>query len=609
MKQRLKLFGIYSIFWITYFVIARILFMFYEYSISFDLSIKEWFLVFIHGFRMDLSSTGYIVAIVGFLLVFTSFSRGKLINIILRIYTVIVLIISSIIVISDLELYLNWGFRMDATPLLYLDNPKEAMASTETWLTIVLLLVTAGYVLLGLFVYNRKIKDQVLKIKRSNIYTSLVLLILTASMILPIRGGIGIAPMNSGMVYFSKNKFANHAAINVVWNVMHSVVYRKKQAKTYNFMPTDIAKEIVKDLNKQNGKSHKILTKENPNVVILVLESFSSKVLTNLGGKWNAAPNLNSLLNEGIVFSNFYANGSRSDKGLISILSGYPGQPTTSIMKIPSKTESLPSLFNSFNKIGYETSYYYGGDIDFANMRSYISNSGAKNVICLDDFDAKLNESKWGVHDEYLFEYLFEDIINHKDPYFKILFTLSSHDPFEVPMEPVFKGVDRATQYLNSIYYADSCLGDFINKVKKTDVWDNTLFILVADHGSNKPGKSQNHDFEKFQIPMLWLGGVLNDSIKIVNKTGSQIDIPATLLNQLGISISEYTYSKDMFSETSSEFAFYVFNDGFAYITDSTKVIYDNIGKDVLKKEGEIDRDLIEGKAFLQVLMDDFISR
>ena len=108
---------------------------------------------------------------------------------------------------------------------------------------------------------------------------------------------------------------------------------------------------------------------------------------------------------------------------------------------------------------------------------------------------------------------------------------------------------------------------------------------------------------------MLWLGGALNDTIISIDRTGSQIDIPATLLNQLGMSSSDYAYSKDLFLEESSEFAFYAFNDGFAYITDSTKVIYDNIGNSVLRKEGEIDQDLIKGKAVLQVLMDDFISR
>ncbi len=374
-------------------------------------------------------------------------------------------------------------------------------------------------------------------------------------------------------------------------------------------MNDEIAERIVKKLNKQDGISKKVINKTNPNLVIIILESFSSKIIGELGGKWNATPRFNNLVKEGLLFTNFYANASRSDKGIVSILSGYPGQPITSIIKTPSKTQSLPSLFESFNSLGYETSFYYGGDIDFANMRSYFLNSGTKHIITVDDFDSRLNNSKWGVHDEHLFDYLYHDMVKHEEPYLKTVFTLSSHDPFEVPIDPVFEGNDRATKFLNSVYYTDSCLGDFFDKVKDTEIWNNTLFILVADHGSARPGNSQNHDIDKFQIPMLWLGGVLNDSIKINDIIGSQIDIPATLLSQLDVSYKDYSFSKDLFLTETSEFAFYVFNDGFCYITDSTKVVYDNIGNDVIYNEGEIEQDLITGKAYLQTLMNDFISR
>ena len=609
MKQRLKLFGVYAIFWISYFVLARLLFLLYENSLSFELGFKEWILVFVHGLRMDLSTTGYILTVVGLLLTFTSFTAGKWINIIIQPFTIIILIITSSIIIADLELYNNWGYRMDATPLLYLTKPKEAMASTELWLTILLLIATLGYILLGLFVYKRKIKEQVLKLEKSKIATPFLLLLLTGSMILPVRGGVGIAPMNTGMVYFSENKFANHAAINVVWNVMHSLVYSKNHKKTYDFMNDEIAERIVEKLNKQDGISKKVINKKNPNLVIIILESFSSKVIGELGGKWDATPRFNNLAKEGLLFTNFYANASRSDKGIVSILSGYPAQPITSIIKTPSKTQSLPSLFESFNSLGYETSFYYGGDIDFANMRSYFLNSCTKHIISVDDFDSRLNNSKWGVHDEHLFDYLYNDMVKHEEPYFKTVFTLSSHDPFEVPIDPVFEGNNRASKFLNSVYYTDSCLGDFFDKVKETEIWNNTLFILVADHGSNRPGNSQNHDIDKFQIPMLWLGGVLNDSIKINDIIGSQIDIPATVLSQLDVSYKDYSFSKDLFLTETSEFAFYVFNDGFCYITDSTKLIYDNIGNDVIYNEGEIEQDLITGKAYLQTLMNDFISR
>ena len=430
---------------------------------------------------------------------------------------IIILILSSVIVISDLELYLNWGFRMDSTPLLYLTNPKEAMASTELWLEIVLFLLTVGYVFLGIYVYNRLIKKRVLEIEKSNLVSPLFLLLLTGSMILPVRGSLGIAPMNTGMVYFSENKFANHAAVNVVWNVMNSIVYMNNNEKTYDFMNDEIAERLTDQLNKKRGEGIKLLKKENPNIVIIILESFSSKVVTELGGKWKAAPNFDELTQQGILFKHFYANGSRSDKGIVSVISGFPAQPTSSIIKTPNKTESLTSLFKSLESKSYSSYFYYGGNIDFANMRSYFINSGVDKIISIEDFNSKLNNSKLGVHDEYLFDRLYSDIVSHKGPFIKTVFTLSSHDPFDVPMQPIFKGTDRSTLYLNSIYYTDSCLGKFFADMKKTEVWNNTLFILVADHGSPRPGDSQNHDLAKFEIPMLWLGGVLNDSVKVVS--------------------------------------------------------------------------------------------
>lgn len=608
MKQRLKFFWRYAIYWIGYFLLARLFFFLYEYQFSFKLGFKNWILTFIHGLRMDVSTTGYILALTGLVLVFTSFFNGKLINKIIQSFTIFVLIVTSVIIITDLELYRNWGFRMDATPLLYITKPKEALASTKWWLELLLIFCIVSYVFLGVVAYNRIIKKHVLEFKRTNIFTPLFLVLLTGSMILPIRGSLGIAPMNTGMVYFSDIKFANHAAINVVWNVMNSVFYRKNKERTYNFMDNTKADKIVKDLHKNGNNTIKVISSERPNVVIIILESFSSNVISELGGRWNAAPNFSKLIKEGIVFKNFYANASRSDKGILSILSGYPGQPTVSIIKTPAKTESLPSLYKSFNNNGYETYFYYGGDIDFANMRSYFLNTGVNHIITVDNFNKELNNSKWGVHDEYLFNYLYEDMQKDRTPFLKTVFTLSSHDPFDVPMEPVFGGVDLDARYLNSVFYTDSCLGDFFRKVKASEIWNNTLFILVADHGSARPGNLQNHELDKFEIPMLWVGGVLNDSVNVVERIGSQIDIPATILSQLGFRYDDYPFSKNLFSEESSEFAFYVFNDGFSFITDTSKVIYDNIGNSILYHE-ETTKDLLKGQAYLQYLMNDFSSR
>jgi len=373
-------------------------------------------------------------------------------------------------------------------------------------------------------------------------------------------------------------------------------------------MSDDVAKEITEGLHKKGVNNTMLIEKSNPNIVILILESFSSKIIGALDGEWDATPELNSLTKEGLLFTNFYANASRSDKGIISILSGYPGQPTTSIIKTPEKTLQLPSLFKTFNALGYKTSFYYGGDIDFANMKSYFLNAGTSRIISVDDFDSKYNDSKWGVHDEHLFDRLYSDLVNQNEPFFNAVFTLSSHEPFTVPIKSKFEDINGA-KFLNSVYYTDSCLGDFFSKIKKTDVWDNTLFILVADHGSNRPGNLPNHDIDKFKIPMLWLGGVLNDSIRNTDIIGSQIDIPATLLKQIGESPEDFAFSKDLFSNTYSDFAFYVFNDGFGFITDSSTVIYDNISNDTISTSGNHNPNLKKGKAYLQYLMNDFKNR
>jgi len=607
MKQRFKLFGLYTLYWLAFFILARFLFLAYQYSLSTDLSIKEWLLSFFYGFRMDLSTTGYLLALLGLVLTFTTFVSGKWINRILKSITIIILTLCSCIVIADLELYSNWGYRMDSTPLLYLAKPKEAMASTELWLTIVLLIATAGLITLGIYIYNKKLKPVILKIEKTKIFAPAIFLVLTVSMILPVRGSLSVAPMNAGMVYFSENKFANHAAVNVVWNVMNSLSYSSE--KTVDFMEPEKANKIVKSIHRSEIVSNNIINSSKPNVVIILLESFTSKVIGALDGKWDATPNFNKLAKEGLLFTNFYANGDRSDKGIVAVLSSYPAQPTTTIIKTPKKTEELASLFNIFNKEGYKTAFYYGGDIDFANMRSYFLNIKTNEIISDENFDKKLINSKWGVHDEHLFNKLYKDLESETQAYFKVAFTLSSHEPFEVPMNDVFEGNDRDTKFRNSVYYADSCLGNFFAKVKQSKIWNNTLFILVADHGSSKPGKTQNHQIETFKIPMLWLGGVLNDSIKENANYGSQIDIAASLLNQLSFNSEEFVFSKDLFNKNDEKFAYYVYNNGFGYLTDSTKIVFDITGNNLLFKDGDIENDLIKAKAFTQYVSYDYKSR
>ncbi|HAN17749.1 MAG: hypothetical protein A2X13_08345 [Bacteroidetes bacterium GWC2_33_15] len=610
MLQRLKLFGLYTIYWLAFFVFARLFFLLYSSALSFDIPIKEWFLIFIHGFKLDISATGYIMAIISFVLMFTSYSKSTFIRPVFNIVTFLFLFFSLTVVVSDAELYRHWGYRMDATPLLYILKPKEAMASVEVWLTIILVISILALLIFWLIIYSKIITKALLKIERNGFQSIILFLIITAFMIIPVRGGIGIAPMNTGKVYFSKNNFSNHAAINVVWNVVHSLIYKNNLEKNYEFMNTSEAEKIVSELNYQNGKNSSVLKNNRPNIVIIILESFSSKVVESLEGKWPVAKNLNQLAKEGILFTNFYANADRSDKGIVSILSGYPAQPMASIIKFPKKTQTLPFINQELEKSGYESCFYYGGDIDFANMRSYFINAGFDKIISDKNFESKYNTSKWGVHDEHMFDKLYSDIQTDKQPFFKSIFTLSSHDPFEVPGKTVIEGNDRASKYLNSIHYSDSCLGDFFTKIKKTETWNNTLFILVADHGSGRPGNNPIYAVDKYKIPMLWIGGALKDSAFWVNTYGSQTDIAKTLLNQMGIESGMFSFSKDIFNNSGTNYGYYVYNDGFAFINDSATVVFDNSKNGLLFSNGiNTEEILLKGKALLQITAKDYLNR
>ncbi|MBE9467850.1 MAG: LTA synthase family protein [Bacteroidetes bacterium] len=608
MKKRISLFFEYSLFWMIFFIIGRLIFLAYNYPFTGKLTFSEFFLANIYGLRLDLSLTGYIMGIVGLTFVFTSFSKGKILYKILSPFTYIFLFIFSFIIISDCELYRNWGFRMDSTPLLYLRTPSEAIASVNAWMIVMLILFMLIFFLASAWVFHKFFKNKIIQLPANNYISALIFLFISSSMILPIRGGVGIAPINVGMVYFSKTNYANNAAVNVVWNVGYSLANLKSTNKSFNFMDDKKADKTFANLYSENGETKKLINTDKPNVVIIILESFTSKIIGVLGGRPEVTPNFNKLSHEGILFDNFYASGDRSDKGIVAILSGYPAQPTSSIIKSPQKTQNLPYLSRMLAKIDYSTSFYYGGDINFANMRSYFANGGF-NTVTKDDFKKSDCNSKWGVHDHIMFNKLLDDIDKENQKFFKVLFTLSSHEPFDVPMKTIINGDDEDNKFLNSAYYTDKCIGKFFDKAQKRDWWKNTIFILVADHGVRLPDNTPINSILKFKIPMLFLGGALTKQDTVIHTYGSQIDIPKTLLTQLGIKNDKYRFSKNLLSKTSPSFAFFSYNNGFGFVSDSLQLVHDNVTNKYTTDIGSTEKNKDTLKACLQVLINDFNNR
>ena len=237
-------------------------------------------------------------------------------------------------------------------------------------------------------------------------------------------------------------------------------------------------------------------------------------------------------------------------------------------------------------------------------------NGGIKNIISKKDFPSSQDISRWGIPDHTMFERFLQDISDEPgEPFFKVLFTLSNHEPFDIPVKAHFEGNDINTKLFNSAFYTDSCIGSFVTKAKTTDWWDNTLIIFISDHGNIHPDNTPFNSNLTHAIPMLWVGGVIRADT-VISRYASQTDIPKTLLNQLGLTSNKFVYSRDILSDSDNKFAFYAYNNGFGYVSDSVKFSHDNVSGQVTIYKGIIkDEYIMQGRAFMQVSYDDFLSR
>lgn len=600
----------YTAFWLAFFIVARTLFLVFNLNLAHEAGIGSVWQIFRHGLIHDISVTSYILLIPVVWLAATSFFSGRWIVRFLSVYTWLILILVTVIVIIDLELYKYWGFRLDATPLLYVKHPREMLASVTAGIIIRQILV--GILLSGSFLifYRKWIEPGNESYGKSGLAGLMVYLLVAPSLIIPIRGGFGVAPLNAGSVYFSKNPFENHAAVNVVFNLGYALSNLESEKNPYKVVDVKVAEQIADSLlAKGNNDTIQILNTRRPDILIIVLESFTAKAIGCLGGVPGITPNFDRYAKEGLLFTNVYSSGDRSDKGLVAVLSAYPALPSLSIIKYPKKTQNLPFISKDLKKLGYHSTFFHGGDVDFANMRSYFTNGGFDKIVSKSDFNPRDFNSKWGVHDHVVFDTLASFLSHPAEPFFTVFFTLSSHEPFEVPGKPVKPSASSEEKFLNAVHYTDSCLGAFLDRVSRMEWWNNALIILVADHGSRHPGYHEANDYRRYHIGMLWLGGALRLKGTIPALV-SQTSIIPTVVRQMGLSDAPYRFGQSIFDPERKHLAMFFYNDGFGMITEHSNFAFDNRSMSVTRSVGGYkDVDVLTGRAFLQYLYDDFMSR
>ena len=567
----------------------------------------DWLLVISHGLRLDIAIAGYLSMIPGLILIIQEIKAYRWYRWLWKGYFFITSLLYSLAIIANLGLYGYWGFPLDNTPLLYLrTSPKDAFASVPIWQTIALLviIILVAWIIYKVFVRVTK-QSESTHTPIQRLYSAIALLILTATLILPIRGGISTGTNHTGSVYFSPDIKLNHAAVNPAFCFFESVSHQKQDLSTmYRFMEDKDAEKIFQGMIKtSNSEELRVKSEElksgnlEQNVLLIILESFSDSIMHIPG----ATPQINKLSTEGLYFPDFYASSTRTDRALASILSGVPAQPTMTILDVPRISNSLPSLASSLKRRGYTTHFYYGGDTNYSNMQSYLMATGFQKVTSETDFPAKERICKWGAPDEYVYNRLLNDIKEDEADgkgrkWFKAILTESSHEPFDVPYKSKNTNI-ASSDVLNAFAYSDKCLGDFINKMKALPCWSNTMVVIVADHLGAFPEDIDNYKQWRYHIPFI----ILNANIDFdVNVIAGQIDIPATILSLLGYNHHEFLFSKDMRDADAPHFAFFSFPDAMGMIEDGRFIVYDN-NSNQLQGAPELES---PAKAYLQKLYD-----
>lgn len=614
LKAFFRYFGGLALLFFAIFLVQRHLFLAFGHAALQGVPAREILSAHGHALGMDLSTTGYALLVVAVLSIPLLFAEVAGLRRGIRIFLMAFIILSALINVIDIGLFDAWGVKIDRKALSYLRYPAEVLGTTSVGRAALLLLVALVQCILFVFLLNKIDHGRNYRVgSRGGRITSALLIPVLC--VVALRGGPQDDPIDKSWSWFSARPVLNLAALNSMWNALEILVQPAEfTANPYAYMPADEAEQLfLQGRPSTPGIAPlPILGQERPNVLVVLLESWTADVIEPLGGDSGVTPAFSRLCEDGLLLTNFFSTGFRTEQGLCALISGFPSQPTTTIIRKFGKFDRLPSLVRSLDKAGYSSRYYYAGDVSFANTRAYLEAMGFNKVYDETAFPIK-QRTRWGAFDEELFDFHLRDAASASTPFFQVIMTSTSHEPFDAPVDGGFSGSD-AQQYRNTVNYTDRCLGAFLDAAKDEAWYANTLVIVVADHGHYLPYNRAQYSAARHRIPMMITGGALADHLRGTrdHTYGSHVDLPPTLLAQLGLPHEEFLWGRDLFSPAKPHAAFWTFNNGFGIADSTQEIVFDDNGKRVIElrdssRTVDAERLLRYGQAELQVLLDRYI--
>lgn len=612
MKRLFLFLKLSALFWLI-FEISRVYFILYHsHQLTNSLG-NTIALTTLSGFRLDLSTIAYCLSPFLILILFEGLFRRQFNRHIYNTLVIIELFVIFAITISDPELYRQWGTKFNNQVLVYISHPKEMAVSSGAvqWfktipfsIVLALLLILIGKGMSKLFQQERQYSIQ---------YSIADVVLLLSSFVM-LRGGVGVATISQSSAIYSDKQIENAASINSLWNALYYIFNDTESlyGEQYNIVDEVTLKREFANNILPDTASFVVTKHDKFNVMIVMLESFTAYGSQYFTGYSDCMPELDEYAKSNLSFMSCYASGDRTEKGLVSVLSGYPAQPASSIIVFPDKVAHLNSLGKVFKDLSYFNSFYYGGDAEFASMKSYLIQQGITNIVDKKAYSSKELNSKWGAHDANVYDKVLAEHANIKGRFFTTILSLSSHEPYDVPLESNDLKRDEQYAFKNSIRYADKSLGAFLEACSKAPWYNETLIVLVADHG-HEIGLAKVPFFgkQKYHIPLILGGGALKNALKgkQITTVVSQTIIPSIIVQSLNKVNKDFNWQTGIHNVR--PFAQYHYNSGFGRIESDKEAVYDNLCQSFVysgdvKDSAQLKR---SGLIFQQYLIQDFKAK
>lgn len=591
------------LFWVIIFDIERVLFSIHNWDKFSDIGFGEWLLAFVYSLRLDLA-TGALLSllpIVFLVLYFVHpnkwFKRSF--------YWVLFFefLLCAMIHGGEINAYPEWNTKLTTRVFTHLLNPDEVVRTADYGMTIWFVIYASIEVFLSYKLMRRMFKFTEVKQSFSwivRIPAAIVALAISIVCFIIIgRGGLQPIPINYDSAYYTKGYVPNDLSVNSIYFFAKSFLQynRSEIGASFTIIPEKEAKQELDDFFTYDVQhDQKIFTNERPNIVFIIMESWTANAISSITNAPGATPYFDRLARKGLLFTNIYATGGTSEIGNSSIFSGYPALPEISISMQPDKHRKIPSFNQDLKKWGYTSHYLFSGDLKYGNIGSFFIDHGFDTVEDENDFPQNLARGKLNYYDEDLYKILIQKINKTKGPFMHCAFTGSTHSPYDYPYRGTQKWKGPEADFMNSLFYADKCLDEFMAKCKKQKWYKNTIFVMVADHGHASPAVTNPNLGAYFHVPLLIFGEPLKKEYrgKTIETLGSQADIVRTLLYQMGGDFERYTWSKDLLNPNCPEFALHTINRGYGWITPNGNFSYHmdaknypdkNISDKELKKE------------------------